>query len=262
MNPKPHLAHPRDDLLQTMERIYRYRMTTTSGGNLSIREPNGDIWITPAQVDKGGLRRDDIVCVKPDGTVIGPHKPSSELPFHQAVYAARMDISAIVHAHPVALVAFSICHQAPNTRLFHQAWQVCGEVGFAPYAMPGSQALAKRLAEAFRAGGHCVILESHGVVAGGDTLQNAFQRFETLEFTAKTIIKATTLGNVRYLGLDQVQMPRRRYVPRPPSTPPPPIASRRNYDANYAILCDAAINSACSSPPKAAFRRAWTPSPS
>ena len=46
--------HPRDEILQAMERIYRYRMTTTSGGNLSIREANGDVWITPARIDKGG----------------------------------------------------------------------------------------------------------------------------------------------------------------------------------------------------------------
>src|SRR4051812_12429139 len=33
---RPHeLIHPRDELMRTMERIYRYRMTTTSGGNLS-----------------------------------------------------------------------------------------------------------------------------------------------------------------------------------------------------------------------------------
>lgn len=38
------LIHPRDEIMQMMERIYRYRMTTTSGGNLSIREPEGDIW--------------------------------------------------------------------------------------------------------------------------------------------------------------------------------------------------------------------------
>ena len=47
------ILYPRDEIMRTMERIYRYRMTTTSGGNLSIREPNGDIWITPARVDKG-----------------------------------------------------------------------------------------------------------------------------------------------------------------------------------------------------------------
>src|ERR1035438_1649742 len=52
-----------------------FRSTTTSGGNLSIREDNGDIWITPARLDKGSLRREDIVCVHADGTVLGPHRP-------------------------------------------------------------------------------------------------------------------------------------------------------------------------------------------
>ena len=70
-------THPRDQIMLAMERIYRYRMTTTSGGNLSIREPGGDIWITPARVDKGSLTRDDIVRVGKDGTIHGPHRPSS-----------------------------------------------------------------------------------------------------------------------------------------------------------------------------------------
>ena len=112
--------HPRDEILQAIQRIYRYRMTTTSGGNLSIREDNGDIWITPARLDKGSLRRDDIVCVRADGTVEGPHRPSSELPFHQEIYRTRRDIHGIVHAHPVALVAFSLVHRIPDTHLFHQ----------------------------------------------------------------------------------------------------------------------------------------------
>src|SRR6516162_586423 len=84
--------HPRDEILQAMERIYSYRMTTTSGGNLSIREANGDIWITPARVDKGSLRREDIVCARGDGTIEGVHPPSSEFPFHRAIYAIRPDI--------------------------------------------------------------------------------------------------------------------------------------------------------------------------
>jgi L-fuculose-phosphate aldolase len=65
--------HPRDEILEAMQRIYAYRMTTTSGGNLSIREENGDIWITPAGLDKGALRREDIVRVSIDGVVHGPH---------------------------------------------------------------------------------------------------------------------------------------------------------------------------------------------
>ena len=195
--------HPSDELLQAMERIYRYRMTTTSGGNLSIREENGNVWITPARVDKGALTRDDIVCVLPDGRVEGRRPPSSELPIHQEIRRRRPELGGIVHAHPVALVAFSLVHETPATRLFHQSWNVCGRVGFAPYKLPGSQALGDIVADTFAEGYDSVILENHGVVTAGTTLQEAFRRFETLEFTAKTIIKARLLGAVPKLLTDE-----------------------------------------------------------
>jgi len=206
------LLHPRDEIMQTMERIYRYRMTTTSGGNLSIREDSGDTWISPARIDKGSLTRNDIVCVRSDGSIDGAHRPSSEFPFHRAIYQCRPDLRGIVHAHPVALVAFSICRALPNSRLFHQAHFVCGEAGFAPYALPGSEQLARHIADAFAGGLNCVILENHGVVVGGESLSQAYQRFEALEFAAKTIIKARLLGDVRYLSDDQLAIAERRQV--------------------------------------------------
>jgi len=190
--------------MQTMDRIYRYRMTTTSGGNLSIRDCEGDIWISPARVDKGNLTRGDIVCVHADGTADGSHPPSSEFPFHKAIYDARPDIGAIVHAHPVALVAFSICRKSPDTRLFHQAHSVCGKVGFAPYACPGSEALGRSIADTFSKGCDSVILENHGVVVGGSDLPRAFERFEAFEFAGKTLVKANQLGAVRFLNDDQL----------------------------------------------------------
>src|SRR5437588_7764626 len=166
MSDRRDLIHPRDAIMRTMERIYRYRMTTTSGGNLSIREENGDIWITPARLDKGSLRREDIACVHADGTVTGPNRPSSELPFHQEIYRTRHDIRGIVHAHPVALVAFSLVHRIPDTRLFHQARHVCGEAGFADYELPGSAALGHGVAGIFGVGFDCVLPENPGAVPG------------------------------------------------------------------------------------------------
>jgi L-fuculose-phosphate aldolase len=204
------LVHPRDELLAVMERIYDYRMTTTSGGNLSLRTEEGDVWITPTRVDKGNLRREDIVRVRGDGSCEGLHLPSSELPLHLAIYRSRPELRGIVHAHPVALVAFSLVHAVPNTRLFHKARTVCGEVGFAPYALPGSEALARNVAEAFCPGCYCAILENHGVVTAGDSLREAFHRFETLEFTSKTIIKARRLGKLRYLTDEEIELAARR----------------------------------------------------
>lgn len=221
------LLHPRDEIMQMMERIYRYRMTTTSGGNLSIREENGDIWITPTRVDKGSLRREDIVCVHPDDSVEGLHPPSSEYPFHRAIYAARPELRGIVHAHSVALVACSITGRIPDTRLFHQAREVCGAVGLAPYALPGSQALADSIVSTFRQGFHCVLLENHGVVVGGESLQNAFQRFETLEFTAKTMVKASVLGEVRYLSDEQLAVSRQIAASLPATTALQPTSDEK-----------------------------------
>ena len=228
-------AHPRDEIMQTMDRIYRYRMTTTSGGNLSIRDAAGDIWISPARVDKGNLTRGDIVCVHPDGTADGLHPPSSEFPFHKAIYDARPDIRAIVHAHPVALVAFSICRQSPNTRLFHQAHTVCGKVGFAPYACPGSEALGKSIADTFSQGCDSVILENHGVVVGGSDLSRAFERFEAFEFAGKTLIKANQLGEVRYLDDEQLRQAADRGVDFASYDPEEAVAKERELRKQ---LCD------------------------
>ncbi|MEM7624814.1 MAG: class II aldolase/adducin family protein [Planctomycetota bacterium] len=214
---------PAEQLVETMRRIYRFRMTTTSGGNLSIRDEDGVIWITPARVDKGNLRADDIVAVHPDGRRVGKHPPSSEFPFHKKIYDARPGLRAIVHAHPVALVAFSMCKQTPDTNVFAKAARVCGEVAFSPYRLPGSEALGDVIAEGFAGGANCVMLENHGVVVGGGSLHGAFKRFETLEFAARSIIRARTLGGARPLTAEQVQSARGdvgwpAYDPEPPRT--------------------------------------------
>jgi L-fuculose-phosphate aldolase len=229
------LIHPRDEIMAAMERIYRFRMTTTSGENLSLRDEEDQVWITPARMDKGALRREDIVCVRSDGKAEGAHPPSSELPFHRAIYAARRDIRAVVHAHPVALVAFSACGQVPDTRLFHHAFGVCGRVGFAAYALPGSEKLGRHIAEAFRRGHDAVVLQNHGVVCGGPDLQAAFERFETLEFTARTFLSARALGEVRVLSEAQLARARRAFTPLPEFDPPPPTARERELRRQ---LCD------------------------
>ena len=111
------LLHPADQLVMIMRRIYTGGMTTTSGGNLSVLDQNGDIWITPSGVDKGTLTRGDMCCVKPNGTIVGQHKPSVELPFHASIYTSRPDLRAVLHAHPTHLVAFSVVRKLPDLDL-------------------------------------------------------------------------------------------------------------------------------------------------
>lgn len=200
------LLPPRMQLVEVLTRIYNQGLTTTSGGNLSIRDGNGDLWITPSGVDKGALVPDDIVCVRADGSIEGRHKPSVEYPFHWMIYRARPDLRALVHAHPPALVSFSIVRKTPNTCINPQSRDICGFVGYAPYALPGSETLGEQIADTFEQGFNSVLLENHGVVTGGATLLEAFQRFETLEFCAEINLLAAKLGALQTLSDEQISL--------------------------------------------------------
>ena len=203
--------HPADQLVMFMQRIYDRGLTTTSGGNLSIMDSDGNIWITPAGVDKGTLTRRDIVCVHPDGSCEGPHKPSSELPFHASVYKMRPDLKAVLHAHPPALVAFSIVRKIPSLDLIPSVGRVCNNVKIAVYDVPGSDELGEKIGKVFASDCDIVILENHGVCIGAEDMFAAFQRFETLNYTAELEILANKLGRINHLNSEAVQITATRF---------------------------------------------------
>jgi L-fuculose-phosphate aldolase len=191
--------HPRNILVATLQRLYDYGMTTTSGGNLSIKDDDGNIWITPGGIDKGSLRPQDIVKVTPDGKVEGIHRPSCELPFHKSVYSLREDVRAVLHAHSPALVAFSLTGRMPDASLIPSAAKICGKVAFAGYEIPGSEKLGKVIAAEFANGADSVVMENHGAVMAGSSIEQAFARFEALDYVARIQINATSFGDEHHL---------------------------------------------------------------
>ena len=224
-----HVLHPADQLCMMMERIYAFGMTTTSGGNLSIMDSDGDIWITPASIDKGTLTPDDIMQVKPDGTVIGIHTPSVELPFHKQIYEKRPDIKAVLHAHPPALVAYSSLNRKPLTEMIASVNYVCNNVKTADYALPGSKTLSEKITREFEAGADIVIMESHGVVLGAGNMFDAFMKFETLDYCARIEINAAPLGRPRVLTAEELDMYYRRSFPQLEEYHPGEYSSEERY---------------------------------
>lgn len=196
--------HPSDQIVEFMNRIYQNSMTTTSGGNLSILDSDGNMWISPGSVDKGTLRREDIVCVKADGSIEGRHKPSCEYPFHSAIYRKRPDVSAILHAHSPALVSYSIIGGLPDTNITPLTAKICQEPGFAPYAVPGSEALGEKISCCFSKMYNTILLENHGTCNAGVSLMQAYKRFETIDFCARMLLGAKHLGKVNSLSAEQL----------------------------------------------------------
>lgn len=184
---------PQEQLVEIMKRIYAQGMTTTSGGNLSIKDTDGNIYITPGGTDKGSMTVEDIVCIHPDGRIEGKHKPSSEYPFHMKIYEVRDDIKAILHAHPPAMVAYSIVRKIPDITVFPGMEQCIGSVGMAEYGLTGSEELGDKIGKVFAGGKDVAELENHGLVVGSGDILTAYHKFEAMDFCARIGIGASRL---------------------------------------------------------------------
>lgn len=194
---------PAEQVAATMRRVYDRGLTTATGGNISMMDQNGDIWITPKGYDKGSLTSEDIVCVHEDGTFEGKHEPSSEIFFHRATYRARPDFRAVVHAHPVFCIAFSLTRTFPRIDLLPDTLARCKNMRLSKYAMMGSPELGENMYAEFSEGADVVFLENHGICVGAENLLKGYQLFETIEFSAKLDLLSRKLGSPRAITEDQ-----------------------------------------------------------
>ena len=180
----------REQVAYFMRRLYRQFLTTTSGGNISCRTTDGNVAITASQSDKCEQNAATVGIVTPDGKSLTPGlKLSIETGLHLAIYAARPDIGAIVHAHPLTATFFCACDQNINMHLTAEAYAVAGDPVRIPYALMGTPELARLAAEKMRTA-DCGLMENHGVIAVGKTLLSAFDRMELLETAAKQTMMA------------------------------------------------------------------------
>lgn len=235
------MMHPADQIVWFMNRVYRDGLTTTSGGNLSIKDDEGNIWISPSGIDKGTLTRRDIMCVKPDGTVIGPHTPSMELPFHSHVYKIRPDVHAVLHAHSPCLVSYSLARMLPNTKILPALHAVCGVPVMAPYAIPGSIKLGDNISAKFAEGHNAVMMENHGACVAAPSMSQAYMLFETLEAAAAIAMNAKRLGKAKALTkkqLSQAEKAERMQEFRVKSRTSEELAVRRDMIPFIVRCCD------------------------
>eukprot|EP00124_Ichthyophonus_hoferi_P003837 Ihof_evm1s363 gene=Ihof_evmTU1s363 len=192
-----HVQHPRQQLVNYMTRLYDEKLTTLSGGNLSIMDSDGTLWMTPGGVDKGRLREDQIVWLRAGGSKWeGGAKVSMESALHTAVYSGQPQYRAVVHSHSPSIIAFAVAYKRPTYSYLWQASDVCGRIAMVDYALPGSSDLARMTGKAFRKGSRCIILANHGAVVAGMDLDDAFCTLATLETFATTMLRAISLGRI------------------------------------------------------------------
>ncbi len=195
MNP-PDRSHPAFEaaaaaLVAAGRRLGARRLLAGADGNLSVRLGPLALAVTPAGRRKDELAPGDILVVALDANeepAAGPGpRPSSDIAVHRAAYAARSDATAIAHAHPPAVLACLLAGLRPDAAVLPEAWTVLGRVGFVPALPFGGPAVAAAVAAALRdpAVG-AVLLDRHGALAVGRSIDEAVNRLEVLELLCAT----------------------------------------------------------------------------
>ena len=190
-------------LSQAGKELYDKGLVKGTSGNISARIPGTDTFlIKPSRACLGKLKPEELVLVDLKGNKIsGKRDVSAETPMHAAIYRARLDVQAVVHTHAPTATAFGIAGKEILPFQIEMFMLLPKGVPIVPFKQPGSKALAaavqKRIADY-----DAVILENHGIVTVGSTVEAACSLSEMVEEAAKIQLTAMVLsdGNVNSLA--------------------------------------------------------------
>jgi len=207
----------KEELVNTVKTFYYKGLITNAGGNQSARLPGSNkIWITPSGYPRMSLNAKDLIAVDLDGNILeGDLKPSIETYAHLAVYKARPDVNAVIHAHVPYVMGATISGYLELTH--GEAAAILGEVKIIPYAHPGTIELAKMVGDAFKGEGmkvpRVVITLNHGAFSAGACIHEARAFMEILDEWARFNVASIAFGKIKYkLKLDDLRKPGAKYI--------------------------------------------------
>ncbi len=195
------------ELVRICGKLARKGLIAATDGNVSCRVAENRLLITRSGVAKGEISVSDLLTVDGQGNVLfGEGRPSSEIRLHLLVYARRPDVRAVVHAHPAMLTALTLAGVEFDARVLPEVWLSIGPVPTAGYATPSTEEVPASVAP-FVAEHQAILLERHGSLTLGKTLEEAYQRLEKLEHAAQTLFYARLLSgkNAVPLGPDELE---------------------------------------------------------
>ncbi len=188
----------RAELCEIGKRLWERGLVGAAEGNLSVRLGPDRLLCTPSGLSKGHLSPDEMVVIDLDGNPLGGGAPSSEIKLHLAIFAARPDCEAVIHAHPPTATGFTLAGETIPDDLLPEAAFVLGRVALVPFGFPGTDEVPGALLP-FLKSHKTFLLSHHGAAVMGRDLLDAFNRMETLERIARIVLTARLLGRTEPL---------------------------------------------------------------
>ncbi len=197
MAPLPRL---RSQLVELSHRLHQMGWVANHDGNASVRLNGNRLLITSTGVSKREIDDASLLIVDLDGKVLeGRRKPFSELELHLAVYRARPEVDAVVHAHPPHATAFGLCGcELTPIAMPEVVVSLGNRIPTLGRFLPRDPEGVKRVE--IQAGAYdAMLLSGNGVLTFGTDLTQALLRMELVEHYAQILSVARLLGPVEPL---------------------------------------------------------------
>ena len=186
----------KEQIVQIATRCYDRGLLVAGDGNISVRVGENRLIATPSGVSKGWMTPEMMCVVDLQGNPLepSPYKVSSEWPMHRIIYEHRPDAHAVCHAHPPHATGFAVAGLSLSKAILSEVVLTLGCVPLAAYGTPSTRELTDAI-EPFLQYHDALLMANHGAVAYAATLEQAFNKLETLEHTCKISFIARSLGN-------------------------------------------------------------------
>jgi ribulose-5-phosphate 4-epimerase/fuculose-1-phosphate aldolase len=157
-----------------------------TSGNISAKIPGTDTFlIKPSGARLEVLKPEELVLVDHLGNKIrGESNVSRETRMHAAIYRTRKDAQAVVHTHAPTSTAFGIAKTEILPLQIEMFMLLPNGVPVIPFQPPGSESLAEAVQKKI-SDSDAVILENHGIVTVGSTIEAACSLNEMVEAGSK-----------------------------------------------------------------------------
>lgn len=208
MNYTTHYRSEVELFLKVLGRLAANRFVTGFGGNAAWKLQDDLILITPTQMYKGDVSRDDVVFIDRTGeTVEGTRHPTGEKPMYLKFFADRPDIVSVLHCHPPCVCAAAVMDDAGFLMrpFYPEATTEVGPVPVVPYAQPLTQQLAENFSP-YLPKYNSFVMENHGLVTmTRDDIYWTLLTVELLESSTDSLLKARTAGGLKELSREAVR---------------------------------------------------------
>jgi len=192
-------------LLHACLALHEEGLNHSHAGNISVRTRAGML-ITASGIAAHELDEKAIVQMHLDGTFAPTQlKPSSEWRFHAAVYRARNDLNAVVHAHPPYSTALACARMAIPAFHYTVALSGAATIPCAPYATFGTAELAASVVDTLGNEGRACLMANHGILCAGTDLDAALALAVEVEYLARVYTLSLQTGNTVILEDKEMQ---------------------------------------------------------